>query len=149
MHIEAVKDFELLRYVGTWYEFARYPHHFEKDIRNASAVYTILESGKIEVENSGYKKNRYRAIKGIARFKGSKSIGLLRVSFFGPFYGDYKIIYLNNDYTLAIVTSSSMDYLWVLSKKRNLSNSSKKEILERVAGFGFDISRLEYPMDMD
>ena len=140
-----VKDFSLEKYLGTWHEIIRLPHRFEKDLSNVKAEYTLREDGKIKVVNTGEKNGDPKSIVGIAKFKGAEDIGFLRVSFFRPFYGDYKIIDLEPDYSLAIVTSSSRKYLWVLARQPAISDAQLAECLEKIRRWGFDVSKLQYP----
>ena len=143
--IPAVQGFQLERYLGTWYEIARLPHPFERGMTDVSAVYTLEKNGNVRVVNSGVKNGTPRSIQGIAHFKGETSVGELRVSFFRPFYGDYRIIALSPDYTRAIVTSSTRDYLWILAREKSIPDSELGKLLEQLRKWGFDTSRLEYP----
>ena len=143
--IPAVRGFQLERYLGTWYEIARLPHTFERGMTEVSAVYTLEKNGNVQVVNSGVKNGAHRSIQGTAHFKGETSVGELRVSFFRPFYGDYRIIALSPDYSYAIVTSSTRDYLWILAREKKLPEEKLKQLLEQIRAWGFDTTKLEYP----
>ena len=143
--IPAVRSFQLERYLGTWYEIARLPHKFERGMTDVSAVYKLQENGKVQVVNSGMKNGKKRSIRGVAHFKGESSVGELRVSFFRPFYGDYRIIALSPDYSCAIVTSSTREYLWILAREKKLPDAELQKLLEQIRKWGFDTSKLEYP----
>ena len=114
-HIPPVKNFEPERYMGTWHEIIRLPHSFEDGLTNVTATYKIREDGRISVINKGYKESagKWNSIEGYAYFKDDKNIGELKVVFFWPFAGDYKIIYLDDEYKFAVVTSSRMSYFWL------------------------------------
>ncbi len=71
--------------------------------------------------------------------------GELRVSFFRPFYGDYRIIELAPDYSYAVITGSDMDSLWILSRKNTMPQEQPAAILERLKKLGFDTAEPEYP----
>ena len=71
--------------------------------------------------------------------------GELRVSFFGPFYSDYRIIELAPDYSYAVVTGSNRNYLWILSRRPVMAKEQLEMILERLKKLGFETDRLEYP----
>ena len=143
--IPAVRGFQLDRYLGTWYEIARLPHTFERGMTDVSAVYTLQDNGTVRVVNAGTKDGKFRSIRGAAHFKGESSVGELRVSFFRPFYGDYRIIALSPDYSRAIVTSSTQDYLWILARDKKLPETELKQLLDQIRQWGFDTSKLEYP----
>ena len=146
--IEAVRDFRPADYMGTWYEIVRLPHYFERGLDRVSAEYTLQVDGSIRVVNRGYRKGKEKRIVGKAKLKNpeaSPQTGELRVSFFGPFYSDYRIIELAPDYSYAVVTGSGKDFLWVLSRTPVMEEKLLREILTRLRGLGFETDRLEYP----
>jgi apolipoprotein D and lipocalin family protein len=144
--MEPVQDFEIDKYLGQWYEIARLPNWFEKDLINVTATYEFLNNGKVKVINKGYntRKKRYSEVTGKARFAGAKNIGYLKVSFFWPFYADYKIIELDRDgYGYALVASSSK-YLWILSKSPQLDEKTTDMLVKRAESLGFDVGKLYF-----
>ena len=146
--IAAVQDFEPERYMGTWYEIARLPQYFERDMDEVRARYTLQSDGTIEVVNSGVRDGEARSITGTAKLKNPKAnplTGELRVSFFWPFYSDYRVIELAPDYSYAVVTAGSRDYLWVLARKPTMDKALLDGILDRAKTHGFETGRLEYP----
>lgn len=144
--IPPVADFDVKRYMGKWYEIARLPHNFESNVTDAQAVYTLLDDGTIVVENSGISNKVRTAAHAVARpVTPGSTVGELEVSFFYPFYTMYKIIYLDKDYTLAIVTGNSMDYLWILSRKPVISSQELAMCLKMVEKWGYAVKLLQYP----
>ena len=146
--IAAVQNFEPERYMGTWYEIARLPQYFERDMDEVKAEYTLNADGTVKVVNSGVKDGKPKSITGKAKLKhpdAKPQTGELRVSFFWPFYSDYRVIELAPDYSYAVVTGGSRDYLWVLARKPTMAKEQLDGILERAKAFGFDIGALEYP----
>ena len=136
--IPAVKNFDVQRYLGTWYEIARYPHYFERGLKNVSANYSSLPDGKIKVINRGINgQGKERIVEGVAFSMKPAGTGELKVSFFRPFYGAYRIIYLSPEYDLAIVTSSTKEYLWILSRRKELAQSEKEICLAKLKSWGF------------
>ncbi len=144
-HISAVKGFQLERYLGTWYEIARLPHSFERDMHQVRAEYSLAGDGTIKVVNRGVRNGQAKAAQAVAKFKDRPDTGELRVSFFRPFYGDYRIIRLADDYSSAIVTSSSKKYLWILARQQSLSPGLLEEYLRQIREWGFAVDQLEYP----
>ena len=144
--IPAVGDFDLDRYLGNWYEIARLPHRFERGMDFVRAEYTLDGDG-VKVVNSGIRDGEPRRIVGRAEFKDPKAtrVGELRVSFFWPFYGDYRIIELDPDCRHAVVTGATKDYLWILSREPEMPSSRLAEILERLEKLGFATEKLEFP----
>ncbi len=143
--MEAVKNFDLNRYLGTWYEIARLPATFEKDLIRVTATYSLKENGKVKVENSGTnsKTSKRKTAIGKAKFAGKTDVGHLKVSFFGPFYADYTIVVLDSDYRYAMV-GSSIKYLWILSRTPELDNGIKESLVEKAKSLGFATENLYF-----
>ncbi|MBN1783338.1 MAG: lipocalin family protein [Alphaproteobacteria bacterium] len=135
-----VDSFSIERYLGTWHERARFDHSFEKGLDHVTATYTLREDGKVSVVNRGYDllEARWREAKGSAYLK---DVGYLRVTFFWPFYGDYRVLYVDPDYTRAIVGSSTYDYLWILTRA---PNTDIRPLVDRATQLGYDTSKLIY-----
>lgn len=139
-----VENFEVNRYLGTWYEVARFDFRFEKDLDNTSANYTLDKKGNVIVLNSGYNfvKNKWSKADGLAKFRGDKNIAALKVSFFGPFYSGYNVIALDESYQYALIAGKNLDYLWILSRTKELPDEIKTEYLKIAEEIGYDTSRL-------
>ena len=140
-----VSGFDANRYLGRWYEIARLDHSFERDLSNVSAEYIQLESDAIKLINRGYneKTGKWKQIEGTARFIADQTIGSLKVSFFGPFYGGYHIIALDStEYNYAMIAGPSRSYLWILSRATSLDEGTYKDLVDRAAELGFDTKKL-------
>ena len=135
-----VSSVDLNRYLGSWYEIARFDHSFERGLDYAMAKYTLRNDGKIDVLNTGIKDGRAKDAKGIAKTTGVP--GLLRVSFFGPFFGDYRIMMLDEDYQYVLVGGSNHKFLWILSRAPQLEDSTKTLILAEAERRGYDTQNL-------
>ena len=142
--LPTVKQVDLQRYSGLWYEIARLPNSFEKDLECVTARYTILKNGKIEVLNRGFstKKGDFKNSKGKATQPDNNFPGRLKVTFFWPFSGDYYIIALDKDYSWALVGSPTRDYLWVLSRTKQLDDSIYADLVAKAGELGFDTGQL-------
>ncbi len=140
-----VKEFDLNRYMGTWYEIARYDHRFERGLVGVTATYSLREDGKIKVVNRGYKGSfdgKMSEAIGKAKIPNPEQKARLKVSFFLFFYSDYLVMELDSDYQWAVVGSKSDNYLWILSRKPFMEEDLYQEILKRVRKRGYDISKL-------
>jgi len=143
--IEPVRDFELSRYLGTWYEIARLDHSFERGLSRVTADYSLREDGGVRVVNRGYKKatGEWKEAVGRAYFVGSPTLGRLRISFFGPFYGGYNIIALDrNDYQWAMICGPSRNYLWILARQPQLDAEVLETLTTRADSLGFATNEL-------
>lgn len=111
-----ITAFDLNRYLGKWYEIARYDHAFERNLVGTTAEYSLRDDGMIKVLNSGYLytlDGKFKESVGKAKPNKNGKPGQLRVSFFGPFYSNYYILDLAPDYSYSVVGSSSPKYLWI------------------------------------
>ncbi len=134
---------DIPRYMGRWYEIARYDHRFERGMTHVFTEYTLEDNGKIRVVNHGIKNGKQKEITGKAKQPNpSEYPGRLKVSFFLWFYSDYYILELDTDYQYAIVGSSSDKYLWILSRTPELPQSTLDELLKNIEQRGYDLSKL-------
>ena len=138
-----ISDFNLGRYLGTWYEIARFDHSFERGMDNVMAEYLLRDDGKIDVFNSGWKNGEYKVTEGKAKQPDPlRDPAHLEVSFFLFFYSDYNVMMLDDAYQVALVGSKSPKYLWILSRTRHLDNNTKNNILAIARSRGYDTSKL-------
>lgn len=139
-----VENFDLSRYLGTWYEVARFDFRFEKDLDNTMAQYSMDDKGNVIVVNSGYNyvKKEWTSAEGKAKFRGEDSVAALKVSFFGPFYSGYNVIALDEDYQYALVAGKDLSYLWILSREKSIPDAIKTEYLKVAEAIGYDTSDL-------
>lgn len=138
-----VSEFDIMNYLGKWYEIARFDHSFERGMQNVVAEYSLRDDGKIEVINSGWKDGKFKYAEGKAKQPDKESDPAhLRVSFFMFFYSDYNILMIDDDYSVALVGSKSPDYLWILSRTPRLNQEVISILLEEAQSRGYDISKL-------
>ena len=144
-----VEQFEIDRYLGKWYEIARLPTWFEKDMTNVTATYSLMKNGKVKVENAGIKNGKQKHAVGKAKIAQSAVIGHLKVAFFLWFYADYIIIDLDKEnYTYAMV-ASSREYLWILCREPKLDATILDSLVNKAEKMGFDIGKLYYTPQED
>lgn len=142
-----VENFDALRYMGTWYEIARFDFRFEKNLDSTTAQYSLNPDGTVAVVNRGYdyQKNIWKTAFGKARIKRSSTgtnRASLEVSFFGPFYSDYNVIALDSEYTCALIAGKNTKYLWILSRKPEISEQTRIAFLEKARALGYPVESL-------
>lgn len=146
--VAPVTGFELDRYLGKWHEIARLDHRFERGLSKVTAEYSIRKDGGVRVLNRGYDgaKGEWKEAEGRAYFTGDRSVGSLKVSFFGPFYGGYHIIELDREnYSYSLVCGPDRSYLWILARKPELDAAVLEQLRVKAAALGFDTAKLIYP----
>lgn len=140
--LKTVDKVDIKRYMGKWIEIARYENSFEEGCLGASAEYKPTKKG-IEVTNRCYdeKGALISEAKGKA-YATDSSNAKLKVSFFWPFYGNYQVIMLADDYSYAVVGEPKRKYLWILARSKQLTEDQKEFILQQLPSFGYDPTKL-------
>jgi apolipoprotein D and lipocalin family protein len=143
--LTSVTPFEVKRYLGKWYEIARLDHSFERGLTDVSATYTLKPDGSLEVINRGFntKKDEWKSATGRALFTGSQNQASLKVSFFGPFYGGYHVLALDQkEYQWALVSGPDRDYLWILARTKVLAPAIRDQLVAEAKKMGFATDKL-------
>jgi apolipoprotein D and lipocalin family protein len=148
--VETAEHVNLQNYLGTWYEIAAIPQWFQKQcVGNTTAEYGLAENDMISVVNSCDTNTGERSIaNGRAKVIDTKSNSKLKVTFVNflgwkfIFAGDYWILYVGENYTYAVVASSSRDYAWILSRTPNMSKTHLNEANRTLLKQGFDTCKL-------
>ncbi len=150
--LQTVAALDTTKYMGQWYEVARFPNRFQTQCAGqVNAVYTLLDSGRIEVANSCKLANGQReVIIGQAKPGKAGANTQLLVSFLPPYlrwlpigWGDYWVIDLASDYRYAVVADPSRSYLWLLSRSPSLAADDRSAIEARLKAQGFDVAKLQ------
>jgi len=146
--LPTVSAVDVDQYLGRWYEIARLENRFEQGCEGVTADYARREDGGISVLNTcrkGRPTGEAKTARGRAKIVDPTTNAKLKVSFFGPFWGDYWIIDLADDYSRSIVGEPSGRYLWILSRTPTISDQSKSDALTRLEALGYDTSKLYFP----
>ena len=145
-----VSSVDLPRYMGRWYEIARFPNSFEdgrgRRCVGVTAEYALRADGKVAVTNrclDANDANRERVAEGTAYAVEDSGNARLRVSFFWPFYGDYWVVGLDPEYRWAVVGAPGRDYLWILSRTPWMTAEDHARAVAIATGQGFEAGRLQ------
>lgn len=144
--LKVVEYVDLNRYLGQWYEIARYPNWFQKKCAGGTtATYSIRQDGKIKVVNTC----RQSSLDGPEVSKTGKAWVVdkntnakLKVQFFWPFAGDYWIIDLGQNYEYVVVGHPGRKYLWILSRTPRIDEQLYNQILKTIEAQGYDPQKL-------
>jgi apolipoprotein D and lipocalin family protein len=141
-----VTGVDLNKYIGKWYEIARFNHSFEKGLVGVTATYSLRPDGKIKVLNEGYKNTldgKHKVAVGKAKIPDPKDLSKLKVSFFLNFYADYLIMELDQvDYQYAMIGSNSDRFLWILSRTPVLPDATYKMLIGKAKKRGYAVDAL-------
>jgi apolipoprotein D and lipocalin family protein len=140
--LEVVPHVDLKRYLGKWYEIARLPAKFQEGCEETTATYTLLENGNVSVLNECRKNGKIKKAKGKAKVVDKATGAKLKVTFFWPFYGDYWVIKLGDNYEYAVVGTPNRKYLWILSRTPQMDIKLYSELTEFAKSNGFNVDSL-------
>ncbi|AMR30407.1 hypothetical protein A0256_02720 [Mucilaginibacter sp. PAMC 26640] len=142
----AVTPFDLDRFMGKWYEFARLPNKVERNLADLTEEYIKQPNGSIKVITSAcnLKTGKWTEVTGTLKPAGPEDTGMLKVSYFKPVYFAYNILDVDDDYQYALVSGSRIDTLWILSRGTTIPNDIKARFLYKAASIGFAIDRIEW-----
>jgi apolipoprotein D and lipocalin family protein len=144
--VESVDSVDPERYLGTWYEIARLDHSFERGLSDVTATYGTREDGGISVLNRGWdvEEQAWSSAEGRAYPLEEGDWSRLKVSFFGPFYGGYNIIALDENYRWALVVGPNRDFLWILARSPDLDETVTRSLVAKADQLGFPVDELIY-----
>jgi apolipoprotein D and lipocalin family protein len=143
--LRPVSPFDINRYLGQWYEIARLDHSFERGMSDVNATYQLQDDGSVKVINRGYNTQRqaWKEAIGRAVFVGDSQTASLKVSFFGPFYGGYHVIALDQQhYRWSLVAGPDREYLWILAREKTLPAEVREQLVDQARALGFPTDKL-------
>ncbi|MFM9888728.1 MAG: lipocalin family protein [Burkholderiales bacterium] len=144
--ITTVPRVDLGQFMGDWYVIASIPTFIEKGAHNAIESYRLDDDGSIATTFTfragafeGPQK-RYTP-RGFVRDRTSNAVWDMQ--FIWPFKADYRIVYLNADYSQTVIGREKRDYLWIMARTSEISSADYARIVELAAQQGYDVSRIQ------
>ncbi len=150
--VKSIPALDVSRYLGRWYEIAKFPNRFQKRCASdTSAQYSLAPNGNLRVLNQcRTPEGEMTQAIGEARQIGSADSPRLKVRFapewlsFLPFvWGDYWVVDLDDAYQLVAVSEPDREYLWILSRTPTVEPARYAALLERLAAMGLDVAKLD------
>jgi len=150
--LQTIQSLDVPRYMGTWFEIAKYPNRFQKQcVRNTSAEYSLQKDGTVKVLNrcqlaSGdmdEAEGQARQIGGLKSPKLEVRFAPAWLSWLPMVWGKYWVIDLDPEYQLVAVSEPSREYLWVLARTQQVDKAKYNALLQRLKAKGFDLNKLE------
>ena len=150
--LKSIVQLDVPRYLGRWYEIAKFPNWFQKKCASdTSAVYALRPDASLSVLNQCRQADdEWVQALGLAQQVGDATSAKLQVRFapawlsFLPFvWGDYWVVDLDDAYELAAVSEPKREYLWILSRTPVVDPSRYAALMERLKAMGLDTTRLE------
>jgi len=141
---EASVDLE--RFMGDWYVIANIPTFLEKDAYNAVESYRLDENGVIHTTfqfNKGGINGPLKTYHPKGFIRDKKSNAVWGMQFIWPIKGDYRIIYLDQDYSVTIIGRNKRDYVWLMARTPQISEERYREAVKFIADAGYDTAELQ------
>ena len=150
--LASIESLDVPRYMGRWYEIAKYPNSFQKKcVGFTSAEYALTADGEVSVANRcRLADGDTSEALGTARQIGGTTSAKLKVRFAPAWlawlpsvWGDYWVIDIDADYQLVAVSEPRREYLWILSRTPKVPDAAYAALLQRLNAKGFDLRKLE------
>ncbi len=144
-----VAEFDLARYMGKWYEIARFDNRYQRNLTDVTAEYSLDDDNNITITNRGYniENNEWREVQGHGQ--ATSTTGQLRVSFFLFFASDYNVMGLGENYEWALVGTKSSKYLWIISRTPSLPDDTLSYIIGLAQKRGYKVDDLNIQQRAD
>ena len=143
--MQTVEYVDLNRFMGDWYVIASIPTPFERGAYNAIERYDLSAAGKIDttfIYNKGGLDGPRKQMRASGFVQDQKSNAVWGMQFVWPFKADYRVIYLDDDYTTTIVGRQKRDFLWIMSRSSTMADAELDAHTSWLAELGYDISAL-------
>lgn len=150
--LQTIQSLDVPRYMGTWFEIAKYPNRFQKQcVRNTSAEYSLQKDGTVKVLNRCQQasgdmdeaEGQARQIGGLKSPKLEVRFAPAWLSWLPMVWGKYWVIDLDSEYQLVAVSEPNREYLWVLARTQQVDKAKYDALLQRLKAKGFDLNKLE------
>jgi apolipoprotein D and lipocalin family protein len=143
--ISTVPRVDLSRFMGHWYVIASIPTFVEKDAYNAVESYRLDDDGTIETTFT-FRKGGFDGERKEYHPRGfvldEESNAVWGMQFIWPFKGDYRIVYLNDDYTQTAIGREKRDYVWIMARDPDMPASDYRRVVDVLAREGYDVTRI-------
>ncbi|MCX7110400.1 MAG: lipocalin family protein [Proteobacteria bacterium] len=144
--ISIVPQVKLDRFMGSWHVIANIPTFIEKGAHNAVESYRLAPDGSIATtftfrqDSFNGPEKRFNPT-GFVVDKVSNAVWDMQ--FIWPFKSDYRIVYLNDDYTQTVIGRDKRDYVWIMARKPEIPDSDYRDILALLARQGYDVRQIQ------
>ncbi len=143
--IKTVDYVELERFMGSWYVIASIPTFVEKEVYNGIESYRLDEDGTVETTfsfNKGGFDGPVKTYRPRGFIRDAESKAVWDMQFIWPFKAEYRIMYVNDDYTQTVIGRTKRDYLWIMARDPSIPTDDYDRIIQFVSDQGYDVSKI-------
>lgn len=144
--LDTVDYVDLERFMGDWYVIANIPTFVEKGAYNAVETYALNDDGTIATTFVFRKgafdgKRKEHNPRGFVQDTETNAVWGMR--FIWPFKADYRIVYLNDDYSQTVIARNKLDYVWIMARQPQIDESEYQALLQMIGELGYDVSQVQ------
>jgi apolipoprotein D and lipocalin family protein len=143
--IQSVPRLDLERFMGDWYVIANIPTYIERQAHNAIESYELVSSNQVATTfsfNQGSFDGPLKTYRPTGYVTDDPSNAIWGMQFIWPIKADYRVIFLNEDYTQTVIGRNKRDYVWIMARTTSIPESDYLAILDVISGQGYDISKI-------
>ncbi len=144
--LETVDFVDLDRFMGDWYVIANIPTFVEKGAHNAIETYAMNDDGTVDTRFTFYRDafdGKYKEYNPRGFIRDTETNALWGMRFVWPFKADYRIIYLNDDYSQTIIGRQKRDYAWIMAREPQIPEDEYEELISFLASVGYDVNDVQ------
>ncbi len=144
--LETVDFVDLDRFMGDWYVIANIPTFVEKGAHNAIETYAMNDDGTVDTRFTFYRDSfdgKYKEYNPRGFIRDTETNALWGMRFVWPFKADYRIIYLNHDYTQTIIGRQKRDYVWIMAREPEIPDDEYQELVSYLESVGYDVNDIQ------
>jgi apolipoprotein D and lipocalin family protein len=149
--VEAISNFQVESYLGTWYEIARFPMHIERACLAPTTVTYQLDENKKQFNLTNrcrLEDGQFTQNKGQAYFIEESSTAKLKLSYMPGWASwipvakaDYWVIYTDYQH-YAVVGSPDHEYLWLLSRSESNNQQDIQNLIDIAKKYNYPVKNL-------
>lgn len=143
--LRAFGNVDIDRFMGDWYVIANIPTSIEKGAHNAIENYRLDDDGSIATTFTfldGSFDGELKTYKPRG-FVSKESNGIWGMQFIWPIKADYRIIYLDDAYSVTVIGRNKRDYVWIMAREPVVSEPEYAEILNMLETVGYDLGEIQ------
>ncbi len=144
--LDTVDYVDLDRFMGDWYVIANIPTFVEKGAHNAIETYAMNDDGTVDTRFTFYRDSfdgKYKEYNPRGFIRDTETNALWGMRFVWPFKADYRIIYLDDDYSQTIIGRQKRDYVWIMAREPQIPEDEYQELIDYLASVGYDVSDIQ------
>jgi apolipoprotein D and lipocalin family protein len=141
-----VAQVDLERFMGDWYVIANIPTRIERGAHNAVESYRLEDDGTIATTftfRDGAFDGEVKRYEPRGFVRNTETNAEWGMQFIWPFKADYRIVFLDSDYSVTIIGRNKRDYVWLMAREPRIPEARYEELKEFIGGLGYDVSRLQ------